>query len=300
MDEVMLACASSDKCGAQKVWTQVETLLDLRNQILQLLDTRLHDNSIMVLQEELRLMQTSSYYLEIQRDDSPTADQQQQQRTSRLCNSALWSLIDQQRLQRAMTLANTQVKLLLALLGMLFQGIVRGCRELEAFVNEYDQGLVDSGVAASARQKLRQTYRYVDDFESRMTWDDGPLDLQSKLIPNTGHLPVPKLRASLALKMPVMFDRFKSCLISNTVYLCWEVAGQQPKEPDQQFEIHVKSLHPAAGQFTKLTCQSYNIQVNNLMPDRYYQFSVKRADAANLVYGSWMDTITLKTLDISE
>ncbi|XP_044069131.1 fibronectin type III domain-containing protein 11-like [Siniperca chuatsi] len=296
MDEVKLARTKSVECGAQEVKTQ----MDLFNQILQLLDTKLNDNSIMVFQEELRLMQRSSYYLEIQRDDLlPTADQQQH--TLHLTDSTVWSLIDQQRLQRAMTLANTQVRLLLALLGMLYQGIIRGCRELEAFINRYDQGLVDSDTAASMQQMLQQTHQYMNDFESRMTRNLGPLDLQNQLIPNTGNLPIPQLSASLAIKMPVIFDRFKSCTTSNTVHLCWEVAGQQSKEPNQQFEIHVKSLHPTIAehdQFTKSTCQSYNIQVNNLIPDRYYQFSVKRVDAVNLVYALWIDTIILKTLDI--
>ncbi len=255
-----------------------------------------------MLQEELRLMQRSSYYLEIQRDDLlPTTGQQQQ--ALRLSDSMVWSLIDQQRLQRAMTMANTQVKLLLALLGMLYQEIIRSCRELEAFIIKYDQGLVDSDMAASMQQKLQQTHQYVNDFESRMTRNLGPLDLQNQLIPNTSNLPLPQLSASLAIKMPVIFDRFKSCATSNTVHLCWAVTGEQSKEPNQQFEIHVKSLHPTLaehGQFTKSTFQSYNIQVNNLTPDRYYQFSVKRVDAVNLVYGLWIDTIILKTLAISK
>lgn len=88
-------------------------------------------------------MQRSSYYLEIKRDDLlPTADQQQH--TLHLSDSTVWSLIDQRRLRCAMTLANTQVKLLLALLGMLYQGIITGCQELEALMNKYDQGLLDT------------------------------------------------------------------------------------------------------------------------------------------------------------
>ncbi|XP_051271007.1 fibronectin type III domain-containing protein 11-like isoform X2 [Dicentrarchus labrax] len=299
MDEVMLTCSSSDERGAQKVRTQMDTLPDLRNQILQLLETRLSETSIMMLQEKLRLMQRCSYYLEILREDLlPTADQTQQ---VHLSDQMLWSLIDQQRLQSAMTLGNTQVKLLLTLLGMLYHEIIRGCQELETFILKYDQGLVDSNMAASMQKKLQQTHQYVKDFESRMTRNLGPLDLQNQLILNTGNFPIPQLTVSLTVKMPVIFDRLKSCVKSNTVHLCWDVAGQQ--EPDEQFEIHIKSLHPTTtehAEFTKSICQSYNIQVKDLQPDRYYQFSVKRVDAVNLVYGQWIDTITLKTLYISE
>lgn len=92
----------------------------------------------------------------------------------------------------------------------------------------------------------------------------------------------------------------KSCVTSNPVHQCWEVAGQLSEETDQQFEIH-KSLHPTISEDDMLicTCQSYNVRVNNLIPDRVYQFSVKRVDAANLVHEVWIDSITLRTWDIS-
>lgn len=223
--------------------------------------------------------------------------------TSYLSDSVLRSLIEQPRLQHAMTLANTQVKLLLKLLEMLYQEIIKGCQQLEAFIIKYDQGLVDSDMAASTQQKLQQTQQYVKDFESRMTQNFGPLDLQNHLIWSTAIDPLPQLTASLAIKMPVMIDRFESCATSDAVHLCWAVAGQQSMEPNQQFEIHVKSRHPTTAEherFTKYMYQSCNIQVNNLTPDRYYQFSVKRVDTFNLVFGLWIDTIILKTLDISK
>lgn len=45
--------------------------------------------------------------------------------------------------------------------------------------------------------------------------------------------------------------------------------------------------------------RSYNLQVNNLIPDRCYEFSVKRVDA-EMVYGLWTDAIVLATLDVSK
>ncbi|KAM7423375.1 hypothetical protein PAMA_011099 [Pampus argenteus] len=66
--------------------------------------------------------------------------------------------------------------------------------------------------------------------------------------------------ASVAIKMPVMFDRCESHVKSNTAYLCWEVAGVQSNEPWQEFEIHIKNLQPAADQrMCFKTCQSYSI-----------------------------------------
>lgn len=253
-----------------------------------------------VMQEELQLMHRSSYYLEIQRNDLvPTADQH----TLHLSDSTVWSLIDQQRLQRAMNLAKTHVRLLLTVLGLIYEEFTRGCRELEAFIINYKQGLVDCDTEASVQQKLQQTHQHLNDFVTRMTRNLGPLELQNQLIPNTGNFPIPQLRVTLAVKMPVVFDRFESCAKSNSVYLSWEVAGEQSKEPNEQFEIQVKNLHPTTDdqdQFYTSTCQLYNTQVNNLISDRYYQFSVKRVNAVNLVYGLWTDTIILKTLDISK
>ncbi|XP_071329203.1 fibronectin type III domain-containing protein 11-like [Trachinotus anak] len=298
MEEVKPGHPGSEGCGAQEVRDQTDTPTDICNQIIQLLCTGLSDNSIMAMQKELQLMNRGSYYLEIQRQDLvPTADQQH---TLHLSDSTLLSLINQPRLQAAMSMAKTQVKLLLTYLGMLQDQIMRGCRELEAFIVKYNQGGVDSHTAASMKQKLQQTHQDLKDFERRMTRTLGPLDLQNQLISNTGNYPIPQLSVTVAMKMPVIFDRFKSRVTSTSVYLCWEVAGEEPQEPNEQFEIHVKSLHPTVddqGHFSKCMCQLYHIQVNNLISDRFYQFSVKRVDAGNLVYGMWIDSITLKTAE---
>ncbi|KAM7402774.1 hypothetical protein PAMP_017985 [Pampus punctatissimus] len=300
MDEVKLTCINLHACGAQEASSQKDTLLDLRNQIEHLFCTRLRDDSIMVIQEELQLMQRSSYYLEIQKCDLlSTADQQQQ--TLNLSDSTLLSLIDQRRLGRVMAEANTTVNLLLHVLARLCKEIIRGCQELEVFISKYDRGLVDNALAASTQEKFWQTNQYLNDFESRMTQKLGPLDLQNQLIVNTGQYMVPELSASVAIKMPVMFDRCESHVTSNTAYLCWEVANDQSNEPCQEFEIYIKSLHPAADQglCIKTTCQSYSIQFYNLTSDRYYQFTVKRVDTFNLIYGLWTDTMILKTLSVS-
>uniref|UniRef100_A0A3Q1HA38 Fibronectin type-III domain-containing protein n=1 Tax=Anabas testudineus TaxID=64144 RepID=A0A3Q1HA38_ANATE len=296
MDEVKLTCTNSDEREAQEIKNHGDTLPDLYNQVLQALSSSLSDNSI----EELQLMQRSTYYLEIQRDDLlPASDQH----VLRLSDSTVWSLIDQQRLQHAMNLAKTQVRLILTVLGLIYKEITRGCQELEAFIINYNRGLVDCNTVASVQQKLHQTHNYLNNFNTRMTCNLGPLELPNQLIPNTGHFPIPQLRVSLAIKMPVVFDRFESCAGSNSVYLSWDVAGKQSKEPNEQFEIQVRNLHPTTDdqdQFSKATCQSYNIQISNLISDRYYQFSVQRVDTVNLVYRLWTDTIILKTLNFSK
>uniref|UniRef100_UPI0037E9C6F9 fibronectin type III domain-containing protein 11-like n=1 Tax=Semicossyphus pulcher TaxID=241346 RepID=UPI0037E9C6F9 len=250
-----------------------------------------------VWQEKLLLMQRSSYYLEIQREEylPPT---EEQENAPRLSDSIVWTLIDQQRLAQAMEFANTQVKLHLALLEMLYQEILRGCCQLAGFMNKYNQGLLDSDAAASVQQQLQQTLQHVADYESRMCQRLYPLNLQNQLIANTGNVLIPKLSATLAIKLPVVIDRLATCATSNSVHLCWVVTGEESKDPNQQFEIQVRILQPTIAdhdQFTKSTCQRCDVQVSNLLPDSYYQFSVRREDAVNMVYEMWTDTIVLKT-----
>ncbi|KAM4587356.1 fibronectin type III domain-containing protein 11-like [Odontesthes bonariensis] len=301
MDKVKLACTSSDGCESQSK-TQVDAPADLQDQIRELLCTTLSDTSIMVMQEKLLNMQRSSYYLVIQQEDLiPTTNDQQS--IPPLSKTTLWSLIDLGRLQRTVAVARTQVKVLLSLLGLLFQDIISGSQELEAFAVKYNEALKDSDAAASAQQRLQQVHHHVRDFERRIIWNPMPLNLQNQLMSNTAHSPVPRLPASMVLMRPVIFNRDGSKVTHSSVDLCWHLTGEQFPELDQVFKIEVQRFHPAVNehcQLAKATCQSYSIQVTNLLSDKYYQFSVKRVDAVNLVYGPWSDTLILKTLDVSK
>uniref|UniRef100_A0A665SVW9 DUF5581 domain-containing protein n=1 Tax=Echeneis naucrates TaxID=173247 RepID=A0A665SVW9_ECHNA len=246
-----------------------------------------------IIWSDLLLMQRGSYYLEIQCE--VVLD---------LSDDTLWSMIDQQRLHAAKAMAKTQVQLLLIYLEMLYQEILKDCRELQAFVEKHSQGLVDAHTAASIQQRLQQTHQDLKDFERRLTKSLGPLNLQNPLIRDVGNILYPEISALLVIKMPVIFDRCRShaSLTSTSVYLCWEVAGQHFMEPDEQFEICIKSLRPNADDnmdVMKYVCESHYIYVNQLISDRHYEFSVKRIDTTKLVYGVWTDTIILKTMNIS-
>ncbi|XP_034056023.1 uncharacterized protein LOC117535607 [Gymnodraco acuticeps] len=280
------------KCAAQ----EIRTLPDLCNQILHLRSTIPSDSSVMVMHRKLRLLQRSSFYLEIRLDEVPAAEGQQP------LDTAVSSLTDERRLQRAMALSRTQVTLLLTVMGQLYQVITRSCRELEAFIMKYKQGLVDSDMAASMQQKIQQTRQHVHDVDTRLTRNCGPLNLQNQLASNTGNLHTLQLSALVSFKMPVIFDRVKSSVLSNGVHLFWEVACVSSKELYQMFEIHIESCHPTTADNAKLiyACQSYDLQLSLLEPDRNYKFSVIRVNAVNLLYGLWMDSIILKTLDISK
>ncbi|KAK5871886.1 hypothetical protein PBY51_012626 [Eleginops maclovinus] len=283
------------KCATQEIRTQ--TVQDLYNQILHLRSTALSDNSIMVRQRKLRLLQRSSFYLEIRVDEMPAAAEGEQP-----LDNAVSSLTDERRLQRAMALGRTQVKLLLTVMGQLYEVITRSCRELEAFIVKYKQGLVDSDMVASVQQKTQQALQHVHDFDTRLTRNCGPLNLQNQLAASTANLQTLKLSALLSFKAPVTFDQVKSRVTSNSVHLFWEVEHSSSKELNQMFEIHIENCHPTLADEAKLiyACKSYELLIDVLEPDRNYKFSVRRVHASNLLYGLWMDSINLKTLDISK
>lgn len=231
-------------------------------------------------------MQRSSFHLGIH-----------QQPTLQFADSMLWGLINHQRLTRVMKDATDIVNLLLNFLETAFADIIEGHQELEAFIIKYKDCVVDSDMAASMQQTLQRTFEYLNDFESRITWNHVPLKLRLHLQHEyTAH--IPKLFTSLIIKGPVIFDRSALCVTSNIVHLHWEVAGQQSEVPDEEFEIWVKSLDTDE-EFRQSTCQSYNIQIDDLLPDTQYRFSVKRADDTGLLCGQWTDNIVLKT-DISK
>ncbi|KAF3689383.1 Fibronectin type III domain-containing protein 11 [Channa argus] len=299
MDKVNLPCTSSDECGVQEIRNDGATLPVLQHQIQLLLSSRLSDNSLMAMQKKLQLMQRSSYYLEIQCENLPPAAHLHQH-TMNLSECTVWSLLDHQRLQEAITLANTHVKLLLKVLEMLYQEILSSGQELKAFAVKHEGSVADCETTAFMQQKLQQIQQHVNDFYMRPTRNLDTLKLQNQLIPIMDHHYHPPLQftASLVIKMPVVFNRSESRASSNSVHLCWEVVDELSKDPNEEFVIHIKNLYTNTDeleQFSKSTYQ-YSIQVNNLISDTLYQFSVKRVDRVNLVFGMWTDTIIMKTL----
>lgn len=214
--------------------------------------------------------------------------------TSQFPDSMVWNLINHQKLPRVTKDATDFAKLLLHFLEMAFEEIILGHQELEAFIIQYKDCVVDSDTAASMQQSLQQTFEYLNDFESRITWNHCPLKVQIPLLPHAHYFNIPKPITLLIIKGPVIFDKSALRVTSNIVHLAWKVAGHQSEVQEGEFEIGVKTLDTGE-EFRKFTCQSYNTQIVDLLPDTQYQFFVKRADDTRLVYGQWRDNIILKT-----
>ncbi|CAJ1050777.1 uncharacterized protein LOC120806969 [Xyrichtys novacula] len=225
MEDINMDCCSSEKCGNQDMQTHVDLeLQELSDKILQLLDNKLQHHLIM---DKLEIMQRSSSYLDIQREDLPPSEEQQH--TSPMTNSTLWSLIDQQRLSRVKALTHTQVKLILTMLEFLAQQIFSNCRELMDFTMRHSQGLSNSNETASIQEKLEQTLQHMSDFDRRVVDHLGPLILPHKLIPNEGHVCIPKLRAYFIVKLPIHINRSESRATSTSMHLYW--TEYKPQDP---------------------------------------------------------------------
>ncbi|XP_068451055.1 fibronectin type III domain-containing protein 11-like isoform X2 [Clinocottus analis] len=291
MDELSTSSAESE---AQAVRFQMDGLPDLYKQIQQLLCTTLSEHSFMVRQEELRIMQRSSFYLEIRRYDH-------HENTQRVSDTKLWSLLDKQRQRSIMTLAYNRVELLLALQELLYEELIEGCKELKAFVDRYDQGLADGDAAAQAQQRFLRTHQDLKDFESRMTRDAAKLYQQNQCTPNDGHPPGIPLSISLIIKMPVMINRLKSRVTSNVVHLYWEVADMQSEDQKQMFQIQIKCLPQTCAEqedvYDYTTCQQHYLKISDLKPKRDYEFSVRRLDRMTLVREKFVDTISLRMVE---
>ncbi|KAJ0002747.1 hypothetical protein NQD34_007896, partial [Periophthalmus magnuspinnatus] len=203
------------------------------------------------------------------------------------------------RLQGALRLAHNHVRLLLTLMEMLFEEICCCRQDLQSFLLQTEKALVDSDVISAALTTLTQLHQHLEDFNTRDTRNLGPLDLDQQLLPGSGQLHVPQLCATLYYKLPVVFDCLKSYAKSTSVYLVWSLHGGMCQDPNQLYEVQFKILHPCMGeqgQCEQFAIMGHSCTLDNLTPDRFYQFSVKHLSTPNLVFSAWMDTLTMKTV----
>lgn len=202
--------------------------------------------------------------------------------------------MDQQHLQRVLKVARSQVSLILDLLGMLLEEIVLNRQDLQVFLQQTEQGQAETQLLSATVSSVRKTHEYLKDLDSRPTCYLSPLKLDTKLIPYTG----PQPPAMISYKVPVVFDRLKTHVRSSSVYLVWGSASGVTEDPNQLYEVQSMILHPTVGEqdmYDKRVIHGLSCTLENLTPDRFYQFSVKRLHSTNLVYKEFMDTIILKT-----
>lgn len=94
-----------------------------------------------------------------------------------------------------------------------------------------------------------------------------------------------------------MFDRNESFAHKNWAHLKWSTENQE--SPHEQYELHFKLLKRGTqaefGHCGLVTRTTNTCVVQGLLPDRSYEFMIRRAEIYTLVYELWHDTITLTT-----
>ncbi|KAL8179733.1 UNVERIFIED_CONTAM: hypothetical protein K2H54_071913 [Gekko kuhli] len=242
----------------------------------------------------IELLRKCSYYIEILPKHLALGDQ-----NHLMLPTTMFQLIDPWRFQRMKKVGAVQTKIQLLLLSELLEQLERGRDELLQFVETYDVMAFLTGWGVIQR-RLSDLSEQMDGFLAMLV--PGKLYVKHRLVSEVGVTKIPHIKLVLVTKMPVMFDRKESVAHEDWVSLKWSVGIQQPQL--EQYELHFKLLEPRAPQ-DKVHCgvmavASDTCEIHNLLPDRLYRFSVKRAETYTLVYEQWRDSIMLKTRPYGE
>lgn len=261
----------------------------IKSNIVDLLSTRLSPDQLQNNYNNLELLKKSSFYIMVVWQDVLQPDNQ-----LNISNSTF--TVDISMFQHVKKTSNQQVKIQLALLEMLYAELSRGREELEDILAQ--KGDVSVMLAEAAMQKkILRLHQVAKDFDAAMI--PRKFHVNHSLIPELESKCLSKFQIVLEAEKPVMFNREQSQVFCDSVVLYWYIAEQGQHKPKEEFEVHYKLVNPTneieTREFGSLTSSGYVIKLTNLRPDRSYEFSVKRLDNDNLVYGVWNDTIVLTT-----
>ncbi|XP_048205699.1 fibronectin type III domain-containing protein 11 [Perognathus longimembris pacificus] len=266
------------------------TYMERRNVLREFLTTDLSPHLLKRHHARMQLLKKCSYYIEILPKHLALGDQ-----NPLVLPSALVQLIDPWKFQRMKKVGTAQTKIQLLLLGHLLEQLDRGHAELDALLESPDPRPFLAGWGL-VEQQLADLSAVMDNFLAMMV--PGRLHIKHRLVSDIGATKIPHIRLMLSTKMPVMFDRKESVAHQDWVSLRWFVTVQ-PTAPEQ-FELRFKLLEPRTqqecAQCGLVPVASCTFDVHNLLPNRTYKFTIKRAESYTLVYEPWRDSLTLQTL----
>ncbi|XP_015282256.1 PREDICTED: uncharacterized protein C20orf195 homolog, partial [Gekko japonicus] len=263
--------------------------VERKNMVLEFLRSDLSPHLLKRHHRRIELLRKCSYYIEILPKHLALGDQ-----NHLMLPTTMFQLIDPWRFQRMKKVGTIQTKIQLLLLSELLERLERGRDELVHFLETYDMAAFLSGWDV-IRRRLSDLSDQMDGFLAMLV--PGKLYVKHRLVSEVGVTKIPHIKLVLVTKMPVMFDRKESVAHEDWVSLKWFVSTQQPQL--EQYELHFKLLEPRAPQ-EKVHCgvmavASDTCEIHNLLSDRLYRFSIKRAETYTLVYEQWRDSIMLKT-----
>ncbi|XP_007952889.1 fibronectin type III domain-containing protein 11 [Orycteropus afer afer] len=237
----------------------------------------------------MELLHKCSYYIEILPKQLALGDP-----NSQVLPGTMFQLIDPWKFQRMKKVGTAQTKIQLLLLGDLLEQLARGRAQLDALLHSPDPRPFLAGWGRVER-RLADLSAAMDNFLAMMV--PGRLYVKHRLVSDIGATKVPHIRLMLSTKMPVMFDRKESVAHQDWVSLRWFVTVQ-PTVPER-FELCFKLLEPRTQQECTqcglIPVAACTFDVHNLLPNRAYKFTIKRAESYTLVYEPWRDSLTLHT-----
>ncbi|XP_063153148.1 fibronectin type III domain-containing protein 11 [Candoia aspera] len=275
-----------DEEQGNEAWS---TYLERKNVVLEFLHTDLSLHLLRRHHKRIGLLKKCSFYLEILPKHLALGDQ-----NHLMLPTTMFQLIDPWRFQRMKRVGTVQTKIQLLLLSDLLEGLERGREELVHLLETYDM-MTFLSRWDMVKQRLSKLSEQMDSFLSMLV--PGRLYVKHRLVSDVGITKIPHIRLVLSTKMPVMFDRRESVAHEDWVSLKWLVTSQQSLL--EQYELQFKLLEPRTPQ-ERVHCgimpvTSNTCEIHNLLSDRLYRFTIKRAETYTLVYEQWHDSILLKT-----
>ena len=260
-----------------------------RNTLREFLTCDLSSHLLKRHHARMELLRKCSYHVEILPKHLALGDQ-----NPLVLPSTVFQLIDPWKFQRMKKVGTAQSKIQLLLLGDLLEQLDQGRAELDALLESPDPRPFLAGWALVERRRADLS-AVMDSFLALMV--PGRLHIKHRLVSDVGATKIPHIRLMLSTKMPVMFDRKESVAHQDWVTLRWFVTIQ-PAVPER-FELRFKLLDPRTQQEHLqrglIPVAACSFEVHNLLPNRVYKFTVKRAESYTLVYEAWQESLTLQT-----
>ncbi|NXI63095.1 FND11 protein, partial [Anseranas semipalmata] len=265
--------------------------MERRSLVLQFLQSDLSLHLLDHHQKKVELLKKCYYYIEVLPAQVILRDQNHM-----MVHTDILQIIDPWRFQRMKKVGRTQTEIQLLLLTDLLEQLQQGREELTCYVDKCDM-VTFLSKWDSIMQRLSDLSKLMNTFLSMQV--PGKLHVKHRLVSHADvkGTRVPNVKLFLTTKMPVMFDRKESVAHKNWANLKWFTENQE--SPFEQYELHFRLLKHGTqmevGQSGIMAVISNTCVVQGLLPDRSYEFTIRRAETYTLVYETWRDTITLKT-----
>ncbi|XP_068557039.1 LOW QUALITY PROTEIN: fibronectin type III domain-containing protein 11 [Anas acuta] len=270
--------------------------MERKSLVLQFLQSNLSPQLLEHHQKKLELLKKCYYYMEVMPPHIVMRDENRA-----LISTDVFQIIDSWRLERMKKVARTQTEIQLVLLTDLLEQLQRGQEELVCYTETSDV-ITFLSKWDSVVQKMSVLSKLMNKVLSLQV--PGKLHAKHRLVSHADikGTRIPNIKLFLTTKMPVVFDRKESVAYKNWAHLKWFTENQESSP--EQYELHFRLLKDGTqtelGQRGIVATSSNTCVVFDLLPDRSYEFTIRRAETYTLVYETWHDTITLTTASSAE